>query len=508
MRCGRLRITIGDVATFFLQNRVERTMIRTFTTLLSMVFWLTAFAPVRAQDAGTNHPLDSHLTESYTEDLDALLERKYIRVLTTYNRTNFFLAHGKLRGFEYDLLRQYRKALNKKTTRREIQIVFEFIPVSRDRLIPDLVDGYGDIAAAGLTVTPERQKQVDFTNSYLTDIDEVLVTHKSVAPIQDLTALSGHSVFVRRSSSYYESLLTLNRQLTAQGRRPVKIVQADENLETEDILELVNSGAIARTACDSHIADLWAEILTDIRVYGDVTLRKGGDIAWAVRKTSPALKASLDRFVKAHRRGTRLGNIFFTRYYENTTWIKNPLAGDSGKRLAEYTPLFKEFAARYGFDWRLIGAMAFQESGFDQSKVSPQGAVGIMQIRPETAADPKVGIPDVSRVENNIQAGVKYLNFLREHYFSDKAIRPRDQVRFSLAAYNAGPVKMHRARKKARNMHLDPNRWFRNVEMGMLKIVGQETVRYVSNINKYYVIYNSAHEQVEKREAAIEQVKK
>ncbi len=399
-------------------------MIRTITALLTIIFCLIAFAPVRAQESAANHPLDSHLTDSYTEDLDALLERKYIRVLTTYNRTNFFLAKGKLRGFEYALLRQYQKALNKGVTRRELQVVFEFIPVTRDRLIPDLVDGYGDIAAAGLTVTPERRKQIDFTKPYLTDIDEVLVTHKSVAPIQDVTALSGHSVFVRLSSSYYESLLDLNRQLGAQGLRPVKIVPADENLETEDILELVNSGAIARTVCDSHIAAAWAEILTDIRVAGDVTFRRGGDIAWAVRKTSPALKASLDRFAKTHRKGTRLGNIFFKRYYENTTWIKNPLAGDSGKRLAAYAPLFKKYAARYGFDWRLIGAMAFQESGFDQSKVSPQGAVGIMQIRPETAADPRVGIPDISRVENNIQAGVKYLSFLRNHYYNDAAILP------------------------------------------------------------------------------------
>jgi membrane-bound lytic murein transglycosylase MltF len=152
--------------------------------------------------------------------------------------------------------------------------------------------------------------------------------------------------------------------------------------------------------------------------------------------------------------------------------------------------------------------MAFQESGFDQSKVSPEGAVGIMQVRPDTAADPQVGIPDISSVENNIQAGVKYLKFLQDQYFDDAAILPRDQVRFSLAAYNAGPVRMRQARKKALNMHLDPNRWFRNVEIAMLKIVGQETVRYVSNINKYYVIYNNAYQQVEKREAAIQRIKK
>ena len=472
------------------------------------IFWLRTAAPVPAQESAARHPLDAHLAEPYHEDLDDLLHRKYIRILTTYNRTNFFLARGKPRGFEYALLKEYQKSLNKKITRRELQIVFEFIPVSRDRLIPDLIDGYGDIAAAGLTITPERQKQIAFTRPYLTDIDEVLVMHKRVAPIEKAVDLSGQSVFVRRSSSYHESLLTLNRQLVAQGAQPVKIVPADENLETEDILELINTGAIARTICDSHLANAWAKVLSDIRVYDDVTVRQGGDIAWAVRPTSPSLKASLNRFVRSHRKGTRLGNIYFTRYYEKKTWIKNPLIGSAGKKLAAYAPLFKTFATRYGFDWRLIGAMAYQESGFDQSKVSPRGAVGIMQVRPETAADPKIGIPDVSTVENNIQASVKYLNFLRSHYFDDSAIRPRDQVRFSLAAYNAGPVKIRRARRMAKKMQLDPNRWFRNVEVAMLKIVGQETVRYVSNINKYYVIYRNAMDQVEKREAAIKQVKK
>jgi membrane-bound lytic murein transglycosylase MltF len=103
-----------------------------------------------------------------------------------------------------------------------------------------------------------------------------------------------------------------------------------------------------------------------------------------------------------------------------------------------------------------------------------------------------VGISDITNDENNIHAGIKYLDFLRSRYFSDKDIRPRDRVRFSLAAYNAGPKKIRLARNKARQMNLDHNRWFRNVEVAVLRSVGQETVRYVSNINKYYVIYSNA----------------
>lgn len=471
-----------------------------------LLSWMDGLVTGATQATVTDHPLDAHLTERYAGDLDAMVERKYLRVLTTYNRTNFFLDNGKPRGFEYALIKAYQKRLNKNVNRRALQVVFEFIPVARDRLIPDLVAGYGDIAAAGLTITPQRAQQVDYTHPYLTGIDEVLVQHESLAPVHDPTDLAAQRLFVRRSSSYYQSLMALNRKLATAGRQPVRIGLADDNLETEDILELVNAGAVSRTVCDSHIAEVWAGILPHIRVYKEVTFRQGASIAWAIRKNTPMLKESLDRFIKSHRKGTRLGNIYFKRYYRSTTWIKNPMDGLAGKRLAGLVPVFKKYADRFGFDWRLIAAMAYQESGFDQGRVSPQGAVGIMQIRPVTAADSVVGISDVGTVDNNIHAAVKYLDFLRNRYFSDDGIRPRDRVRFSLAAYNARPVKIRRARKLAGKMHLDPNRWFRNVEMAMLKIVGQETVRYVSNINKFYVIYTNATERMLKRENAIERM--
>ncbi len=474
-------------------------MTRRFITTLTIMLCL--FSPV--SQASIRHPLDGHLTDNYTGDLNELLERKYIRVLTTYNRTNFFLANGRLRGFEYALVQRYQKALNKNIPKKELQVVFEFIPVSRDRLISGLIEGYGDIAAAGLTVTAERKQKVDFTTAYLSGIDEVLVTYKTVPAVSTPSALAGKSLYIRKSSSYYESVMALNRRLREQGKRPVQILRADENLETEDILELVNIGAISQTVCDSHMADAWAEVLPDIRVNHNVRFRQGGKIAWAIRKHSPKLKESLDRFIRSHRKGTLLGNIYFNRYFENTSWIKNPLDGGAEKRLATYAPLFKTYGEQYGFDWRLIAAMAYQESGFNNNKVSPRGAVGIMQIRPATAADPNVGITDIRNLENNINAGTKYLSFLQSRYFDDAKIPLQDQVRFSLAAYNAGPVKIRRGRNMAKDMGLDPNRWFRNVEIAMLEVVGQETVRYVSNINKYYVVYKNAFERVEKRKEAI-----
>ena len=125
------------------------------------------------------------------------------------------------------------------------------------------------------------------------------------------------------------------------------------------------------------------------------------------------------------------------------------------------------------------------------SRKSRAGAVGIMQVLPSTARDKNINIANIESVDNNVHAGVKYLAFLRDRYFNSPDIRTRDQIRLALAAYNAGPAKIQNARNLARKMGLDENQWFRNVEIAVLRIVGQETVQYVSNINKYYVLYQS-----------------
>jgi len=460
-----------------------------FILTLAGILVLSLVHPLLGQEKTEYNPLAAHFSEKHTGDLNTLLEKRYIRVLTTFNKTNFFLSEGKLQGHEYSLLKEYEKFLNKGIKKGELRTVLEFIPVSRDQLILALVEGFGDIAAAGLTITPMRLKDVDFTDPYLTGIDEVVVTHKGVPKILAPEDLSGRKIFIRESSSYYESLVSFNNSLSGLGKRPVQIIKADEDLETEDILEMVNSGAIEITLSDSHIAGIWSEVLKNLQVYGEVTLRSGTQIAWMVRKNNPELKASLNQFLKKHRKGTLLGNVYFNRYYKDNRWIKNPLRVGEEKKLQQSKPLFKKYAAQYGFDWRFIMAVAYQESGLDNNKKNPSGAVGIMQVRPETAKDKHVGIDNVHLLENNIHAAVKYLAFLRDRYYRAPEIRPRDRVRLTVASYNAGPAKIRRARSLAKEMNLDSNRWFRHVELATLSLVGQETVRYVSNINKYYNIY-------------------
>ncbi len=475
--------------------------LRTYTVIsIFLVVWIGFLAePVYPEQPSKSHPLNVHHSYQYTDDLNGLKKRRHIRVLTTLSKTNFFLQKGKIHGFEYELLKGYEKFLNDGIKRRELRIVLEFIPVSRGELLPKLVNGYGDIAAAGLTITDQRKRRVDFTMPYLNGVEELVITHRNGSKPIKIDDLTGRQVFVRKSSSYYDSLLKVNERLKESGKPEIEIVAADENLETEDILELVNSGAVDLTVCDSHIAAIWSGVFPNLVICEDLKLRAGGQIAWMIRKKSPLLMASLNGYLKKNKKGTLHGNIFFKRYYENNKWIKNPLAAKETQNFLKYRKLFRKYANRYDFDWMLIAALAYQESGLNNNKKSKSGAIGIMQVLPSTAKDKNIAISNFQRLENNVHAGVKYLAFLRKRYFSDPQIEPRNQVRFALAAYNAGPAKINRVRSLAKEMGLDSNRWFRHVELAALKIIGQETVRYVSNINKFYVIYMQASESFDAR---------
>jgi len=161
---------------------------------------------------------------------------------------------------------------------------------------------------------------------------------------------------------------------------------------------------------------------------------------------------------------------------------------------------FEEYGLRYDFRFLKLAAVAYQESGLDNSKRSPTGAIGIMQVLPSTASDKHVNIKNIHLVENNIHAGSKYLNFLRTRYFSASEIIPADRVYFSLAAYNAGPAKVNKIRKTASERGFDPNKWFFNVENIAAEVIGKETVNYVANINKYYVAYQLYYDMYLQRE--------
>jgi membrane-bound lytic murein transglycosylase MltF len=263
---------------------------------------------------------------------------------------------------------------------------------------------------------------------------------------------------------------------------------------------MVNAGLLPATIVDSHKATFWSEVFDNIRVHENLAVRTGGQIAWAFRKNSPQLAEMVNAYVRKHKQGTLTGNVVLNRYLKESTWVRNAMSGEDRARFEQEVKVFKEYGDRYDFDHLMLAALAYQESRLDQSARSKAGAIGVMQMLPSTAADPNVGIPDITTLENNIHAGTKYLAFLRDRYFSDSEIDPVNQVLFTFAAYNAGPARVARLREEAsRGGVVDPNVWFGNVEIVAARRVGRETVQYVSNIAKYYVAYRLASRHLDVR---------
>jgi membrane-bound lytic murein transglycosylase MltF len=386
-------------------------------------------------------------------------------------------------------MQQYKQYLKGRVRDRSWPVTFMFVPMPFSDLIPALLDGRGDVIAAGMTVTPKREQQVAFTKPYLPEVREVVVTAKGVEEIHSIEDLAGRSVYINTATSYAESLESLNELLREQQREPVQVVAADPKFATEDILEMVNAGIIDITISDEHLATVWSKVLPDIDVRHHLAVRTGGNIAWAVRKDNPELLRSLNNATAEASAGTLLGNILFRRYFDNTRWVSNPADQENIGKVSDLRPVFEEFATKNGFDWRIIAAIAFQESRLDPKARSSAGAIGLMQVRPETAAAPAVSIQDIGSVTGNVQAGVRYLAHLRDHYFDDSTMTDADRLDFMLAAYNAGPTRLQGLRVRAKKSGYDPNRWTSNVEHLARRHIGNETIEYVANVNKYYVAY-------------------
>ncbi|HKA19029.1 MAG TPA: lytic transglycosylase F [Blastocatellia bacterium] len=454
--------------------------------------------PVPLADVGTSEL--QKLNKPATGDLAEITERRFVRALVAYNRTTYFIDGKEQKGIAYDSLVELEKWLHTESTDRNRGLKVAIIPTARDRLLPALAEGLGDIAIGNLTVTQEREKIVDFTDPVMDNAQELVVTGPSAPSLSTLDDLSGQEVYVRQSSSYRRSLDKLNETLHSASKAPVKIKLVDEALEDDDILQMVDAGVFGIAVVDKHTIDFWSQVYDRVKAREDLVLRSGGRIAWAVRKNCPDLKAILNQFISTHRTGTTFGNIMFKRYLGSAERLKNPRDQEQMDRFRVLVTLFRKYSDEYSLPWLLVAAQGYQESQLDQQKRSPAGAVGVMQIKPEVAAD--VGINDISQAETNIHAGIKYLRFILDRYFKDAPMDRVNKGLFAFASYNAGPARVAGLRKKAEELGLNPNVWFNNVEIVAAREIGRETVDYVSNIFKYYTTYLAISEQNQQREKA------
>jgi membrane-bound lytic murein transglycosylase MltF len=428
------------------------------------------------------------LVGTWTGDFDEMVERRQVRALVPYSRTFYFLdRRGTQRGLSYAFMEAFEADLNARLETGLLRVQVVYIPVTRDRLIPWLLEGRGDLIAANLTVTETRREQLAFTTPLASDVREVLVSGPAAAPLTSLDELAGRSVLVQPASSYYESLQALNRELRRQRLPPVRLEVAPGHFETGDVLELVNAGVVEHAVADDYLADFWSRVLPELRVHHELALREGADIAFAVRHDSPQLRAALDDFLVRHRAGTLFGNVMFERYLQDTRWVIASSKEEDLGRFRRKAPLFQQYADRYELDWLLLMAQAYQESRLDQRARSPAGAIGVMQLLPATGRE--MGVGDITVLEHNIHAGARYLRWMIDHYYLDEPIDESNRLLFALASYNAGPRRVQELRTESEELGLDPNVWFDNVEYVAAQRIGRETVEYVSNIAKYYVAF-------------------
>ncbi|KAB2825061.1 lytic transglycosylase F [Aliivibrio finisterrensis] len=421
----------------------------------------------------------------YTGDLDSLKKKGTVRVLVSADLGFYYIEKGQPKGIIAEFLHHFELHLRK----NKIHVNVQVIPVPRDDLLNALEAGFGDIAVANLTITPQRLKYVDFSDPIISNSQEWLVTSKSTPTIASFEELSGKEVWVRASSSYFESLQKINKQLSSNGIPPIHVQFIEENLQDYELMEMINQGILPMTVIDSHKSQLWTKVMDNIMVHESLPIRTDANIGWAIRKNSPQLKSAVNKYAKKIKQGSFLGNVIYNKYLDNSKWLKNALNPNTVKQFNNLALLFEQYSEQYQFDWLMISAQAYQESRFNNRLVSHMGAVGIMQVLPKTAREPYINIKNFRELEQNIHAGVKYMDFVHKRYFLKPEITKENQMYFSLAAYNAGPANVRKMRRMAVKHGYDPNVWFNNVEIMARKYVSKEPVHYVANISRYYVIY-------------------
>ena len=432
-------------------------------------------------------------------DLDSMIARRKIRALVPYTHLYYYIDGKERKGIAYEALNQFEKSLNKQLHFKNLRVRIIFIPVNRSQVMPLLRDGYADIAYAGMNITEERKKLVDFSMPTITGLKEIIVAGPASPKLKTLADLAGKELYLRTGSSYETAALKLSDSLKRLGLPPIIIKPVDPYLESEDILEMVNSGVIPFSAIVEDVARLWSNVMDSLILYDQIPLARNISYGWVFRKDSPKLKAAADKFIKQNAKGTKMGNILYNRYVKNVKLLPDMHNKKTISQVKALRGMFQKYAAQYRLDWLLLVAQGYQESGLNQKLVSRAGAVGIMQVRPSTAAGHPIRIRNVKIADNNVHAGTKYMRFLIDQYFTKPEIDTLNRHLLALAAYNAGPGRVAELRRMAKAKGLNPNLWFDNVEIIAAREIGRETVDYVSNIYKFYASYSALDYYVSQR---------
>ena len=413
--------------------------------------------------------------------LERIRQAGRIAVITENAANCYYLYRDRPMGFEYDLARAFADHLG---------CELEIVTPAWDTIFSALEDGRGDVIAAGLTITPQRETAADFSDAYLS-IQQHLILHKDNRNISSLEDLNGRDIHVRKGSSYHERLAELKSQGLA-----VRLV-LHQSTPTEELLRQVAEKEIECTVADSSLAFINRRYYPDLRLA--FPIEEEQSLGWAVRKGDTALLDAVNDFFDTIRQNGTFGKLY-EKYYANVEIFDyvdvKKFHARLDTRLPRYKKTIVKAADKYGFDWRLIAAVIYQESHFDHRARSHTGVRGLMQLTQSTAR--AMGITNRLNPDESIMGGVKYL---RELYNRYEGLRERDRMLITLASYNVGRGHILDARNIARTKGMNHNSWaalrqvlpllrspeyYRQARYGYCR--GTEPVRYVDRVLMYYDI--------------------
>jgi len=423
---------------------------------------------------------------SFVDDFDQIKKRKVLRVLLRNNAASYFLYRGELIGFEFELAQEFARYHGLR-----LEVV---VPPSHREFSTWLLDGKVDMAMGYLQPgDSQRGLGIEYTQPYHYAHQHIVVAKDD--PAKQLSDLDRHTISVRRDSGYWVTLTKLQQQGAG-----FNLLATRDNIETEQLIQKVASGDLQATMADEHILDI--ELVKSVGVRSAFTLGQEIPHAIAVRAGNSLLQNALDEFIKRIYKG-EFYNVLYQKYFKSKRSVlklaKGRIIDTHTGQISPFDNLVQKYAERYGFDWRLITAQMYQESGFNPKAKSFSGASGLMQLMPRTAHS--LGFNNIDAPGDNIQAGIKYMDWLRDRF--NKELPISERLWFTLAAYNAGAGHVHDARRLAGQMGLDPDRWFENTETAILLLSqkiysskarygfvnGEEPFNYVRNIKQRFEAY-------------------
>jgi membrane-bound lytic murein transglycosylase F len=429
-----------------------------FRNILALVLVLFAFSTCVEQSRSAS-VYNNGRFQVPIRDLETIQTEGKLRVVVDYNFTNYFVYRGKPMGFKYEMLRKLAQDLNVK---------LEFT-VSNDmeETIAGLESGRFDLAAKNLTVTSEREIRVDFTRPIF-QTRQVLVQRNQLAFskgkdkfVMDVYGLDGKSLVLQKNTVFVGHLRRIEMETGIQ------VGQIEESTAgMEQLVSMVSSGEIDFTVCDEYVAKLYAKRFTNLDI--SVVLSDPQDIAWAVRENASHFRDYLNHWLEEYTASDAF-SLLQNRYYHSTRSV-NRVRSDyhslARGRISPYDEIIKREAAAKNWDWRLISAIAFQESQFDPAATSWAGASGLMQLMPETAN--AFGVTNINDPEENIRAGIRLLSWLDSQLKGDIQDE-NERLKFVLASYNVGLGHVKDAQRLAGKYGKDPFRWKNNVDEYLLK---------------------------------------